>query len=240
MALGALDVNEGRWSDGSSTRRRSSPGMQTRMSSRRQDTFTYRRCNDSAVSFAWPDKAEGIGLLEGSSDGLIGGKRHGQRILSQRYSLRHRRQSQHSTSKPDPHSRNLGSRRKRHVGRMEGTCCHDSTPRRVRWQQFAESDVGDLGRLFELHGLGDSFECLRGAESVLLHPGRSGRGDGPNRGDRAHCGESSQHSGGCPSVHAGTLCGFLTCRDLAATREPFIDAGPSRRSAATRSYRRMA
>ncbi len=243
MALGALDENEGRWSDGLSTRRPSSPGMQTRMSSRRQDTFTYRHCNDSAVSFAWPDKAGGVGLLEGSSGGLTGGKRHGQRILSQRYSLHHRRQSKHITSKPDPNAANLCSIRRRsvgnHVGSMESAYCHDSTPGRVRWQQLAESDVGNLTGHFKLRGLGYSFECLGGAESLLLRPWRSGRGDGRNRFDRAHCGECGQQSGCAPSVQERAPCGFLTSGDLAATREPSIGAGASRQSAAVGSCGRM-
>ena len=204
MALGALDENESRWTDGLTTT-------------------------------AWLDKAGGGRLLEGSSGSLTGGKRHGQCILSQRYSLHHRRQSQHITSKSDPRAGNLGSSRKRHVGSIEGACCHDSTPRRVRWQQFAESNVGDLGRLFQLHGLGNSFDCLRGAESVLVHPGRSGRGDGRDRFDRGHRGECGQQSRGGPSFHAGAPCGFLTGRDLAAAGEPSIGAGPGPRSGAIAS-----
>ena len=235
MALGVLDEEEGQWSYGLSTRTRSSPGIQTRMSSRRQDTFTYRRCNDSAVSFAWPDKAGGVGLLEGSSGGLIGGKRHDQRILSQRSTLRHRRQSQHRTSKSDPHAERLGSGRKRLVGSPASAYCNDSAPRGIRWQQVAESAVGDLGGLFELRGLGHSFECRRCAGSVHIHPGRSGRGDGRNRFDRRHCGECGQPSGSGPSVQERAPYGFLNYRYLAATREPFIGAGPSRRSAAAQS-----
>ena len=45
-------------------------------------------------------RREAGGILGGSSVGLTGGKRHGQRILSQRYSLHHRRESQHLASKP--------------------------------------------------------------------------------------------------------------------------------------------
>lgn len=193
------------------------------------------RWTDGLTTTAWLDKAGGGGLLEGSSGGLTGVRRHGQRILSQRYSLRHRRQSQHITSKPDPRAGNLGGSRKRHVGSMEGAYRRDATPRRVRWKQLAESDVSDLGRLFELHGLGHSFECLRGAESVLLHPGRSGRGDGRNRFDRGHSGECGQQSGGYPSVHAGAPRSFLTGRDPAATGEPSIGAGPSPQSGVTGS-----